>query len=250
LAAGWRGSARHWQIHQTAYFLIAALAVPLVVSLHSIVSLTLAATIQPGWHSTIFPPYFLAGAVLSGFAMILTIAILLRVFYNLEEFITTRHLDLMAKILIASSLVLAYGYLMDHFIAWYSGDEFQIFVQTDRLTGPYAPLYWVLLGLTVLLPQSFWLRGVRTNLLLLFVFSILINVGMWMQRFVIVVTGLYRDFLPSSWDIFTPTLWDWTIFVGTFGLFAAMLFLFIRYLPLLTLYEVKEQVVGEEPGPE
>lgn len=242
LAMGWRGSAFHWRRYQTAYFLIAALATPLVVSVHSIVGLDFAAAIVPGWHSTIFPPYFVAGAVFSGFAMVMTIAILLRIFYKLEGFITLRHLDNMAKVMLAMGLIVAYGYMVEYFFAWYSADEFEIYAYVNRALGFYGPLFWGMVLFNVIVPQAFWFRRVRTSVPLLFVISILINVGMWLERFVIVVTSLHRDFLPSAWDVYIPTVWDWATFLGTFGLFFSLLFLFIRFLPVISIFEMRELV--------
>ena len=242
LAMGWRGSAMHWHRYQTAYFLIAALATPLVVSVHSIVGLDFAFSIIPGWHSTIFPPYFVAGAVFSGFAMVMNIAIPLRYFYKLEGFITMRHLDNMAKVMLAMGLVVAYGYLMENFTAWYSGHTEEMYAYANRFTGIYAPAYWALMALNVVIPQALWLLRVRQNIFALFIISILINVGMWLERFIIVVTSLHRDYLPSSWGVYIPTFWDWTTFLGTLGLFFALLFLFVRVLPVISIFEMRELV--------
>ena len=240
LGMGWRGSARHWQRYQKAYFLLAALATPLVVSVHTIVSLDFAAGIIPGWHSTIFPPYFVAGAIFSGFAMVLTIAIPLRAAYGLQDLITPRHLDNMAKIMLASGLIVAYGYMMEIFMGWYSGNLAEAYVTTNRALGVYAPFYWLMLTCNVLVPQALWFKRVRSNPLILFVLALLVNVGMWLERFVIIVTSLSRDFLPSSWGVFVPTVWDIATFVGTIGLFAALLFLFIRTLPAISMFEMRE----------
>lgn len=246
LAMGWRGSARHWHRYQKAYFLLAALATPLVVSVHSIVGLDFAISVIPGWHTTVFPPYFVAGAIFSGFAMVMTIAIPLRAAYNLEDFITMRHLDNMAKVMLAMGLIVAYGYLMENFMAWYSGDEFEMFIYEFRFTGFYRVIYWGLLILNVLVPQMLWSRKVRSNVLLLWVISILVNVGMWIERFIIVVTSLSRDFLTSSWGNYLPTIWDWATFLGTLGLFFALIFLFIRLLPVISIFEMRELVAEQE----
>jgi Ni/Fe-hydrogenase subunit HybB-like protein len=246
LAMGWRGSAGHWHRYQNAYFLMAALATPLVVSVHSIVGLDFAVSVIPGWHSTIFPPYFVAGAVFSGFAMVVNIAILLRRFYRLNDFITDRHLDNMAKVMLAMGLVVAYGYLMENFTAWYSADQFEIFTYANRFTGTYAPAMWGLMFFNVIIPQMLWFRRVRRSAGLLFVVSIVINIGMWLERFIIVVTSLYRDYLPSSWNVYIPTLWDWTTFIGTLGLFFALLFVFIRFLPVISIFEMRELVAEQE----
>ncbi|MCC7163017.1 MAG: polysulfide reductase NrfD [Anaerolineae bacterium] len=242
LAMGWRGSVYHWRRYHKSYFLIAALATPLVVSVHSIVSFDFAVSIVPGWHTTIFPPYFVAGAIFSGFAMVLTLTIPLRAVYHLEDFVTMRHLNVMAKVMLASGLIVAYGYMMEFFTSWYSGNTFEQFMTLNRAFGPYAVLFWLMMLCNVVIPQALWLRRVRANVILLFVISILINVGMWVERLVIVVTSLSRDFLPSSWGMYAPTLWDWAVFIGTFGLFFALLFLFIRLLPMISMAEMRELV--------
>jgi molybdopterin-containing oxidoreductase family membrane subunit len=238
LAMGWRGSALHWHRYETAYLLLAGLATPLVVSVHTIVSLDFAVALLPGWHTTIFPPYFVAGAIYSGFAMVLTLAIPLRAAYHLEDFITLRHLQNMAKVMLATGLIVAYGYLMEAFIAWYSGNEFEEFMIVNRTAGPYAAFYWALLLCNIVVPQALWSARVRANTLALFVIAIIVNVGMWLERFVIVVTSLHRDFLPSSWGMYLPTVWDTATFVGTIGLFLALLFLFIRFLPMISIFEM------------
>jgi molybdopterin-containing oxidoreductase family membrane subunit len=242
LAMGWRGSALHWHRYHTAYLLMAGLATPLVVSVHTVVSLDFAAGVVPGWHSTIFPPYFVAGAIFSGFAMVLTLAIPLRAVYRLEDFITLRHLDNMAKILLATGLIVAYGYLMENFMAYYSGDPFEKYVTLNRLKGPYWPAYWALIACNVLVPQALWFRGVRTNVIALFFIAIIVNIGMWLERFIIVVTSLHRDFMPSAWGMYYPTVWDWATFAGSIGLFFSLLFLFIRFLPIISMAEMRELV--------
>jgi molybdopterin-containing oxidoreductase family membrane subunit len=248
LAMGWRGAARHWHRYETAYLLLAGLATPLVVSVHSIVSLDFAVAQLPGWHSTIFPPYFVAGAIFSGFAMVMTIAIPVRTFYHLEDFITMRHLQNMALILLATGLIVGYGYAMETFMAWYSGKEVETYVILNRLLGPYAPVYWVLLGCNVLAPQVLWFRRARSHVPLLFVLSLIVNVGMWLERYMIVITSLHRDFLPSSWRMYYPTIWDWATFLGSLGLFAALLFLFLRFLPMISIFEMRELVSETEGG--
>ncbi|MBK8901631.1 MAG: polysulfide reductase NrfD [Anaerolineaceae bacterium] len=248
LAMGWRGSARHWHRYEQAYFLLAALATPLVVSVHSIVGLDFAVSVIPGWHSTIAPPFFVAGAVLSGFAMVVTIAIPLRKFYRLEDIITMRHLDNMAKILLVMSILVTYGYVAEIFVGWYSGNEFEMFIVENRFLGPYAPFYWTMIVCNALIPQLFWFRRVRRSVVILFVLSLVINVGMWLERFIIVTVSLHRDFLPSSWDIYVPTGWDWATFIGTIGLFATLLFLFIRFLPFVSIMEMRELVAEMKPS--
>jgi len=239
LAMGWRGSARHWRRYETAYLLLAGLATPLVVSVHTVVSFDFAVAILPGWHSTIFPPYFVAGALFSGFAMVLTLAIPVRYFYGLEDFITLRHLQNMAKILLATGLIVTYGYVMEGFMAWYSGNGFDQYVTLNRMFGPYAPCYWVLIACNCLLPNLLWFPRLRSNVPVLFSISILVNVGMWMERFVIVVTSLHRDYLPSSWGMYAPTFWDWATLFGSIGLFLCLLFLFVRFLPMISMSEMR-----------
>ncbi len=240
LSLGWRGDARHWVRYERAYFMLAALATPLVVSVHSVVSMDFAVAIVPGWHSTIFPPYFVAGALYSGFAMVLTLAIPLRAFYKLEDFVTARHLDNMAKLMLASGLVVAYGYVMEMFMAWYSGDVFEQSTYFFRAFGPYGVWFWALMAFNVVIPQLLWFRRVRANPLVLFVISLIVNTGMWIERFVIVVQSLSRDFMPSAWGLYSPTMWDIATFVGSIGLFFALLFLFIRFLPMISIFEMRE----------
>jgi Ni/Fe-hydrogenase subunit HybB-like protein len=247
LAMGWRGSAIHWKRYEMAYWLLAGLATPLVISVHTVVSFDFAIAIVPGWHSTIFPPYFVAGAIYSGFAMVMTLAIPIRRFYGLEDFITMRHLQAMAKVLLATGLMVAYGYLMEGFMAWYSGNRFESSMMANRLFGPYAPLFWALLLCNVLVPQVLWLQRIRSNVLALFIIAIVVNIGMWLERFIIVVTSLHRDFLPSAWAFYLPTVWDWATFVGTIGLFFALLFLFVRVLPMISIFEMRE-LVSEMDG--
>ena len=249
LAMGWRGSAHHWHRYETAYLLLAGLATPLVVSVHTVVSFDFAVSIVPGWHTTIFPPYFVAGAIYSGFAMVLTLAIPIRAVYNLEDFITMRHLQNMAKVMLVTGLIVAYGYLTEAFIAWYSADKYEGFVPLNRMIGPYAFAYWALILCNVVVPQGLWFKRVRTSVPVLFIISLVVNVGMWLERFVIIVTSLHRDYLPSSWGLYSPTFWDWSTFVGTIGLFLSLLFLFLRFLPMISIFEMRtilpEARVGE-----
>jgi Ni/Fe-hydrogenase subunit HybB-like protein len=239
LAMGWRGSAHHWHRYDTAYLLLAGLATPLVVSVHTVVSFDFAVSIVPGWHTTIFPPYFVAGAIYSGFAMVLTLAIPIRAAYKLEDFITMRHLQNMAKVMLVTGLIVAYGYLTEAFIAWYSADKYEGFVPLNRMFGPYARVYWALLVCNVVVPQALWFKRVRTSVPMLFIISLVVNVGMWLERFVIIVLSLHRDYLPSSWGNYSPTFWDWSTFVGTIGLFLTLLFLFLRYLPMISIFEMR-----------
>lgn len=245
LAMGWRGSARHWHRYQQTYFLVALLATPLVISVHSIVGLDFAVSLIPGWHNTLAPVYFVAGAVFSGFAMVLTIAIPLRRVFHLEDLITQRHLNNMAMVLLAMSWFLIYTYTLEIFMAWYSGSPFEETLTRSHLTGPYAPAYWIMLICNCVIVQLLWFRWVRRNHVLLIIIAILINVGMWLERFVIVINSLSRDFLPSSWGLFIPTFWDWLTLAGTIGLFLLLLFLFIRFLPSVAIAEMQEMVSEE-----
>jgi Ni/Fe-hydrogenase subunit HybB-like protein len=239
LALGWRGSARHWQIYETAYLILAGLSTPLVLSVHTVVSFDFAVSLLPGWHATIFPPYFVAGAIYAGFAMVLTLAIPLRVAYRLEDFITMRHIDLMAKVMLATGLMVAYGYAMEAFFGWYSANQYERFMIWNRMTGPYAWSYWMLIAINAGMIQLLWFRSVRQNTKLLFVMSLIVGVGMWLERFVIIVTSLHRDFLPSSWGMYYPTRWDFITFVGTIGLFLTLFFLFMRFVPMISMFEVR-----------
>ncbi len=240
LALGWRGSAWHWHRYEVASLTLAGLATPLVVSVHTIVSFDFAISVVPGWHTTIFPPYFVAGAVYSGFAMVLTLLIPLRAYYRLESVITMRHIHNCAKVMLATGLIVAYGYSMEIFIAWYSGVEYEQFMLiTERMTGPYAVQYWGLIFCNVLTPQLLWSHRVRSNLVLLWCITIVVNVGMWLERYVIVVISLSRDYLPSSWDFYSGTVWDWGLYIGTIGLFLTLIFLFIRVLPMIAMFEIR-----------
>jgi Ni/Fe-hydrogenase subunit HybB-like protein len=246
LAMGWRGSARHWHRYETAYLLLAALSTPLVLSVHTIVSLDFATGIIPGWHATIFPPYFVAGAIYAGFAMVLTLAIPLRKYYGLEDFITMRHIRNMSKIMLATGLIVAYGYMMEAFTAWYSGNTYEMFMMKNRMTGPYGYMYWALILCNVLAPQLLWLRQIRWNLAAIFIISLVVSVGMWLERYVIIVTSLHRDFLPSSWGLYSATRFDWAMFIGTIGFFFALFFLFIRFLPMISIFEMRTLVPQAE----
>ncbi|HVS34411.1 MAG TPA: NrfD/PsrC family molybdoenzyme membrane anchor subunit, partial [Gemmataceae bacterium] len=239
LAMGWRGSATHWHRYETAYLLLAGLATPLVVSVHTVVSFDFAVGIVPGWHSTIFPPYFVAGAIYAGFAMVLTLAIPIRYFYNLQDFITLRHLQNMGKILLATGLIVAYGYAMEAFASWFSANPFERGIQLQRMFGPNAFWYWALIFCNVLTPQALWSRRVRSSPPALFVIALVVNTGMWLERYIIVVTSLSRDFVPSSWGLYSGTIWDWMTFIGTLGLFVALLFLFLRFLPAISIFEMR-----------
>ncbi len=239
LAMGWRGSARHWKRYESAYLLLAGLATPLVLSVHTVVSFDFAVSILPGWHTTIFPPYFVAGAIYSGFAMVLVLAIPIRQFYGMKDMITERHLDNAAKVMLATGLIVAYGYAMEVFFAWYSANGFERFMMHNRMFGPYGWAYWMLIATNIVIPQVLWIRSVRLAPFKLFLVSIVVLVGMWMERFVIVAVSLHRDFLPSSWGMYVPTRWDWMTFVGTLGLFFTAMFLFIRIMPMISIFEMR-----------
>jgi molybdopterin-containing oxidoreductase family membrane subunit len=245
-AVGWRGSARHWANYEMAYLILAALSTPLVLSVHTVVSFDFAVGVVPGWHATIFPPYFVAGAIYAGFAMVLTLAIPLRKAYGLEDFITLRHIENMAKVMLATSLIVAYGYLMEAFMAWYSGNTYERFMMWNRMTGPYAWSYWALIFCNVIVINTLWWKPLRTNVTYLFFISLVVSVGMWLERFVIIVTSLHRDFLPSSWGMYAGTRYDWSAFLGTIGLFLTLLFLFVRFLPSISIFEMRTILPGAE----
>src|SRR5277367_175542 len=239
LALGWRGSARHWSRYETAYLLLAGLATPLVLSVHTVVSFDFAIGIVPGWHTTIFPPYFVAGAIYSGFAMVLMLSIPIRKFYGLEDFITERHLENSAKVMLATGLIVAYGYGIEAFMGWYSGNRYDSYLLWNRLHGPYSFFYYMLLACNIFIPQLLWIRKLRTSPLGLFFISGVILVGMWLERFIIVVVSLQRDFLTSSFGMFYPTRWDWATYIGTIGFFIACMFLFLRVLPAISIFEMR-----------
>jgi len=247
-AMGWRGSARHWHNYETAYVLLAGLATPLVISVHTVVSLDFAAGIVPGWHATIFPPYFVAGAIYAGFAMVLTLSIPLRKAYGLEDFITMKHLENMAKVMLATGLIVAYGYTMEAFFAWYSGNRYEEFMLLNRMTGPYAVFYWALILCNVVAPNLLWIKNLRTNTVFLFLISLVVSVGMWLERFVIIPISLHRDFLPSSWGSYAGTRYDWSAFLGTIGLFLTLFFLFIRFMPVISIFEMRTILPEGEGG--
>ncbi len=246
LSLGWRGSAIHWNRYETIYLILAGLATPLVLSVHTIVSFDFAVGIVPGWHTTIFPPYFVAGAIYSGFAMVLTLMIPVRHFFGLQDFITFRHMNNMAKVMLLTGLIVAYGYLIEGFIGWYSGSEYEKFMLLNRFIGPYRYLYYALLACNVVIPQLLWFRKLRRNIPFLFVMSLIVNTGMWLERFVIIVVSLSADFLPSSWGMYYPHVFDWTMYVGTIGLFFSLLFIFIRVLPMISVFEMRVLLTEEE----
>ncbi len=239
LAMGWRGSARHWHRYETAYLLLAGLATPLVLSVHTVVSFDFAVGIVPGWHTTIFPPYFVAGAIYSGFAMVLCLAIPIRAIYGMEDFITMRHLENSGKVMLATGLIVGYGYGIEAFMGWYSGNTFDSFLLWNRLHGPYAFWYWSLLSTNIFIPQLLWMKKFRTSTFWLWVISLVVLVGMWLERFIIIVVGLHRDFLNSSWGMYYPTKWDWMTYIGTLGMFLTLMWLFVRILPMVSIAELR-----------
>jgi molybdopterin-containing oxidoreductase family membrane subunit len=250
LAMGWRGSARHWHNYETAFVLLAGLATPLVVSVHTVVSFDFTISILPGWHSTIFPPYFVAGAIYSGFAMVLMLAIPLRKLYHLEDLITMRHVQNMAKLMLATGMIVAYSYVIEAFTAWYSGSDYERFTFMNRLVGPYGWLYALLIVMNLIVPQSLWSARLRGSTLSIFAVAFSVNVGMWLERFIIVITSLHRDFLPSSWGMYYPTIWDISTFLGTIALFVMLFFIFIRLLPMISVFEMKQIIEKPEVGVE
>ena len=239
LAMGWRGSTQHWARYEAAYLLLAGLSTPLVLSVHTVVSFDFSIGIIPGWHATIFPPYFVAGAIYAGFAMVLTLAIPIRKAFRLEDFITMRHMQNMAWVMLATGMIVVYGYAMEAFFAWYSGNLYEMFMMKNRMFGPYGWSYWMLLLCNLLAPQMLWFKAFRTDMRLLFAICMFVNVGMWLERFVIIVTSLHRDFLPSSWGMYYPTIWDFATLFGTIGLFLFLMFLFIKFLPMISISEMR-----------
>ena len=240
-ALGWKGSSRHWQHYRIGYLILAGISTPLVLSVHSIVSFDFAVSLLPGWHTTIFPPYFVAGAVFGGFAMVLTLVIPARKAFRFENVITSRHLENMAKVMLVTSMIVGYGYLMENFIAWYCGNPYEAFLFfKTRPFGHFAAIFWIMLVCNVLVPQTFWWKKARTNVAWLWIASILVGLGMWAERFVIIVVSLSRDFLPSSWGNYAPTWVDWCIFIGTLSFFSLLFLLFLRFVPSVAVAEVKE----------
>ena len=236
---GWTGSSRHWHRYEKAYLILAGLATPLVLSVHTVVSFDFAVSQLPGWHTTIFPPYFVAGAIFSGFAMVLTLIIPVRSIFKLEHIVTLRHIDVMTKIILATGSMVGYAYALEFFIAWYSGNPYEQFAFTNRAFGPYAWAYWIMVSCNVISPQLFWFKKIRHNIAAIWVITIFVNIGMWFERFVITITSLSRDFLPGSWGYFSPTLFDALTLLGSFGLFFTLFLLFIRFLPIIAMAEIK-----------
>jgi Ni/Fe-hydrogenase subunit HybB-like protein len=248
LSLGWRGASRHWKRYHTAYLLLGGLAAPLVISVHSVVGMDFAAALVPGWHTTIFPPYFVAGAIFSGFAMVLTLAIPLRAIYGLHNLVTIRHIDNCAKVILVTGLIVAYGYGAELFMGWYGGSPFDWYMDWNRMTGPYAWSWWTIIFCNVLTPQVLWFRQVRQNVPIMFLISIIVQIGMWTERFVIVITSLHRDFMPSAWGLYEPTIFDWSTLLGTMGFFLMCFFLFVRLVPMISMAEVRELVHTTHEG--
>ncbi|MBD3675238.1 MAG: polysulfide reductase NrfD [Planctomycetaceae bacterium] len=242
LALGWRNSARHWHHYQKTYLILAGIATPLVVSVHTTVSWDFSVGIVSAWHSTVFPPYFVAGAIFGGFAMVLLIAIPLRRIYHLEHMVTLKHLDNMSKVMLVAGLFVSYGYLMDAYAAWLKNEPFDSYIYTNRFSGPYGLLYWALVICNCVIPQALWFPRVRRHTLALFGIAIAISIGMWLERFIIISLSLHRDYLPSDWAMYYPTKWDWLLYLGTFGMFLTLLMLFIRTLPAISMSEMRELV--------
>lgn len=245
-ALGWHGGNTQWKHYELAYLILAGISTPLVLSVHSIVSTDFATSVLPGWHTTIFPPYFVAGAIFSGFAMVMTLALIARKVYKLENYITMNHLEKMNKIILVTGMMVGYSYGCEFFVAWYSGNAYEQFAFFNRAFGPYWWAYWIMISCNVLVPQMFWSKKLRTNLTVMFIASILINVGMWFERFVILMT-LTRDFLPSSWGWYWPTVWDFMTLIGSFGLFFTLFLLFLRFLPMISMTEVKNVLPQADP---
>jgi len=240
LSLGWRGSAQHWQRYEAAYLMLAGLSTPLVLSVHSIVSFDFSVGIVPGWHTTIFPPYFVAGAVYAGFAMVILLAIPTRAIYGLKDFITMKHLDWMAKIMLTTGLIVFYGYLVEVFYAWYGGDKAEMEMMHNRMFGPYGWSYWMLITCNGFAPQLLWFPRVRRSIPMLFILSLVVSLGMWLERFVIVTVSLTRTAIPATWGYYTPTVFDWSMFLGTMGQFLFLFFLFIRFVPMIAIFEMRD----------
>ncbi len=246
-ALGWRGSNRHWRNYEKAYLILAGISTPLVLSVHSIVSFDFAVSVVPGWHTTIFPPYFVAGAIFSGFGMVLTLMIPMRTIFKLEDVITERHVGLMCKVILATGSMVGYAYGMEFFIAWYGGSPYELYAFKNRAFGPYWWAYWSMITCNVISPHLFWFKWCRKTMWFVWLVSIVVNIGMWFERFVIIVTSLHRDYLPASWGYFTPTWVDVFTFVGSFGQFMTLFLLFIRFLPVIAISEVKGVTPQADP---
>ncbi len=246
-ALGWRGSHRQWNHYESTYMMLAGFATPLVLSVHTVVSFDFATSVIPGWHTTIFPPYFVAGAIFSGFALVVTLMIIARQFFGLKNIVTMHHLENMNKVIMATGLMVGYAYGMEFFTAWYSGNQYETFAFVNRAFGPYAWAYWIMITCNALIPQVFWWKKARTSIPIMFAVSIFVNIGMWFERFVITVTSLHRDFLPSSWGYYKPTLVDAGVFLGSIGIFFTLFLLFCRWMPVIAMAEVKGIMPGAQP---
>ena len=246
-AMGWRGSNRHWQHYERAYLILAGISTPLVLSVHSVVSFDFATSVLPGWHATIFPPYFVAGAVFSGFGLVMTLMVLAREFYGLKDLVTMRVLENMNKIMLVTGTMVGYAYGMEFFMAWYGGNPYERFTFINRAMGPYAWAYWTMISCNVISPQLFWFRFIRRSIPLMFIISIFVNIGMWFERFVIIATSLHRDFTPAAWGYFRPTWIDVSMYLGTFGLFFTLFLLFLRFVPMIAISEIKGVSPAADP---
>lgn len=247
LSFGWGGKAKHWQRFEEVSLVLAGLATPLVLSVHTIVSMDFATSVIPGWHTTIFPPYFVAGAIFSGFAMVQTLLIIMRKMFKMEHYITIQHIEMMNIIIMVTGSIVGVAYITELFIAWYSGVEYEQYAFLNRATGPYWWAYWSMMTCNVFSPQFMWFKKLRTNLIFTFIISIVVNIGMWFERFVIIVTSLHRDFMPSSWSMYYPTIVEWATMIGSFGLFFTLFLLFVRFLPMMALSEIKNVIPAADP---
>lgn len=247
LSLGWTGSTRHWHHYEIAYLILAGISTPLVLSVHSVVSFDFTVGIMPGWHTTIFPPYFVAGAIFSGFAMVMTLMLIAREVLDLKQFITLKHLDNMNKIILATGMMVGYAYAMEFFIAWYSGNPWESWIFINRAFGDYAWAYWTMVTCNVVSPQVYWFKKLRRHIPLMFVISIFVNIGMWFERFTIIATTLHHDFLPASWGYYSPTWVEISIFIGTFGIFLTLFLLFAKFVPVIAIAEVKAILPGAQP---
>lgn len=247
LSLGWRGSMRHWINYEKAYLILAGISTPLVLSVHTIVSFDFATSVVPGWHTTIFPPYFVAGAIFSGFAMVVTLMVITRQVFGMKDLVTLGHLEKMNIIILLTGTMVGYAYAMEFFIAWYSGSLYERYAFINRAFGPYAWAYWTMITCNVISPQFFWFKKFRRSIPVMFVLSIVVNIGMWFERFVIIVTSLHRDYLPGAWGYFMPTIWDMGLFIGSFGLFFTLFLLFLRFLPVIAISEVKGVMPEADP---
>ena len=248
LAWGWRGASRHWKLHESASLLLAGLATPLVLSVHTVVSFDFTIAILPGWHSTIFPPYFVAGAIYSGFAMVLVLALPIRSVFGLHNLLTERHINNCAKLMLATGLILAYTYVVEPFTAWYGGSPYEMYVFRNRAFGPFAWSFWLVIACNVVIPQLLWFPKIRVSPRPLFAVSVAILYGMWLERYMIIITSLHRDYMPSAWFNFSATVWDNAVLFGSIGIFIVLFALFVRFLPMISMYEVRTLLPFSRPG--